>query len=130
MNSDRPIIYRRLIVAGIAAVAIILLGAYLITTRSSSNLYQAVFLSNGQVYFGKITHRGWKSLSVRDVYYLQVKNIPTSSVATDDLSLIKLGNELHGPEDGLEINWDHVLFIESLRSDSRVVNAIENYHRR
>ena len=130
MLSDRPHKYYWLVAVSCVVIAIVLLGAYSVLTRSQSDVYQAVFLSNGQVYFGKIAHRGWRSLSVRDVYYLQVKTTPTSSAPTDDLSLIKLGNELHGPEDGLEINWDHVLFIESLRSDSRVVSAIENYRRR
>ncbi|MBU2575853.1 hypothetical protein KKF64_02080, partial [Patescibacteria group bacterium] len=50
--------------------------------------------------------------------------------ATDqqgELSLVKLGNELHGPTDSMFINRDHVLFVEDLKDDSNVVQAIDNY---
>lgn len=113
-----------IVVIGIASVV------YFFVSRSQTAGYQAIFLSNGQVYFGKIIHRGWKTIDVQDVYYLQAKNAIAATPPADDVSLIKLGNELHGPEDSMEVNWDHVLFIESLRADSRVVRAIENYHRR
>lgn len=35
--------------------------------------YQSVFLSNGQVYFGKVTARTPTFTTLRDVYYLQVQ---------------------------------------------------------
>jgi hypothetical protein len=121
----------KLLVSGIVVVAV-LFGAALIFLKNqpNSNSYKAIFLSNGQVYFGKISERGWQTVTMNEVYYFQLKNTTTSAVAGDDLSLIKLGNELHGPEDSLEINWDHILFIESLRRDSRIVGAIEKYQRR
>ena len=121
----------KLLVSGIVVVAV-LFGAALIFLKNqpNSNSYKAIFLSNGQVYFGKISERGWQTVTMNEVYYFQLKNSTTSAVAGDDLSLIKLGNELHGPEDSLEINWDHILFIESLRRDSRIVGAIEKYQRR
>lgn len=125
----RKLNYRRIGLVAFFAVFLLALLGYMLL-RGPTDAYQAVFLSNGQVYFGKIVSRGWKTINIQDVYYLQVKNIPTSSVSSDDLSLIKLGNELHGPEDGLEINWQQVLFIETLRHDSRVVSAIEKYHSR
>ena len=43
------------------------------------------------------------------------------------LSLVKLGNELHGPQDKMEINDAHIIFIESLKQDGRVVEAIARY---
>ena len=46
---------------------------------------------------------------------------------TQNLSLVKLGNELHGPEDAMYINMDHVLFTEELKEDSRVVDAVKRY---
>src|SRR5690349_15379852 len=38
--------------------------------------YQAVFLTNGQVYFGKLTHVGEQYATLEDIYYLQVTNPP------------------------------------------------------
>lgn len=34
--------------------------------------YQAVFLTNGQVYFGKISHANSQYVNLTDIYYLQV----------------------------------------------------------
>jgi hypothetical protein len=41
--------------------------------------------------------------------------------------LIKLGGELHGPTDTMQINRDQILLIEDLRTDSNLVAAIGNY---
>ena len=43
------------------------------------------------------------------------------------VSLVKLGDELHGPADKMEINRDQILFIEDLKPNSQVVMAIKNY---
>jgi len=40
------------------------------------------------------------------------------------LELVKLGNELHGPEDQMSVNRDQILFIEKLKADSQVVKTI------
>lgn len=97
-----------------------------LTEEVMDEVYQAVFLDNGQVYFGSLERgtRGFFTLS--DVFYLQ------SGVAIDqssNVALAKLGNEAHGPEDEMEINVDHILFIENMRSDSPVVQAILEYKR-
>ncbi len=44
-----------------------------------------------------------------------------------ELSLVKLGNELHGPTDAMVVNRSHVLFVEDLKEESNVVQAIANY---
>ena len=97
--------------------------------------YQAVFLTNGQVYFGKVTDANSQTLILEDIYYLRsagnlqtsdAKNSTTTS-ETDNFSLVKLGNELHGPEDKMSINLSQVLFVEDLKADSKVVEAIRAY---
>ena len=50
-----------------------------------------------------------------------------STETQQELTLIKLGNELHGPTDRMVINRDFILLTESLKNDSRVVQAIDNY---
>lgn len=96
--------------------------------------WQAVFLSNGQVYFGKIAKNNRAEIKLKEIYYLQVTQPlqQTEETATDanaqgELSLVKLGSELHGPTDVMTINRDHVLFIEDIKDDSSVVQAINNY---
>jgi hypothetical protein len=91
--------------------------------------YQAVFLSNGQVYFGKLYRAGGQYAVLRDIYYLQVTQppqpIPAGETPPANVNVVKLGGELHGPEDEMRINRDHILFVEDLKGDSRVLLAIE-----
>lgn len=99
--------------------------------------YNAVFLSNGQVYFGAITKQNDDYTYLKDIYYLQVANGLQQDVNTDTtgtantdqskLTLVKLGNELHGPKDYMKINNQHIVFIEDLKVDGRVVEAIKQY---
>ena len=104
---------------------------------SGSNIsdYSAVFLTNGQVYFGKVYGRSTAGIDLRDIYYLQVNQqvqpaetkAAASPSPSPEVSLVKLGNELHGPNDRMQINMSQVLFTESLKNDSKVVKAIADY---
>jgi len=100
-----------------------------------SSLYQAVFLANGQVYFGKISQIENDYLVLNNIYYLQANNQLQASTPTDtstsqsQMSLVKLGNELHGPTDAMYINRSQILFFENLKPDSRVVSAISAYQK-
>ena len=98
--------------------------------------YQAVFLTNGQVYFGKVADTNNQTMILEDIYYLRsAKNLQlsesqdASSTEADNFSLVKLGNELHGPEDRMSINLSQVLFVEDLKTNSKVVEAIAAYER-
>ena len=99
------------------------LGTPPIGAEIANGEYQAVFLDNGQVYFGKLK-TGNDFYELTDVFYLQAGS---AGVDQASLSLLKLGNEAHGPEDKMQINKDHVLFIEDMKSDSKVVSAIQEY---
>ncbi len=93
--------------------------------------YSAVFLNNDQVYFGKIFENKRDLIILREVYYLQ--NTGTNlapdgaSLQGSNFTLVKLGQELHGPTDEMYINKNNMLFYEHLRSDSQVVKTIEDY---
>ena len=101
-------------------------------TGPDSSKYQAVFMTNGQVYFGKLTKITGKYTELTQVYYLQVQQPvqPSSGSKTasdSQVSLTKLGNELHGPTDKMHISSDQVLFWEDLKDDSTVMKAIKDY---
>ncbi len=109
-------------------------------TSSNQDLskgWQAIFLSNGQVYFGKIEKINDHDLILTDIYYLQVvakplqqsqeAPSPEQSQSQQELTLAKLGNELHGPKDRMIINRDQILLTEELKEDSKVVTAITAY---
>jgi hypothetical protein len=97
-----------------------------------------VFLTNGQVYFGKIGSTAGEFITMSDIYYLQVVQPPLQGTpatgqpapegqAQPQISLVKLGNELHGPVDEMHISRAQVLFYEDLKADGSVVKAIDAY---
>src|SRR5688572_21694062 len=59
--------------------------------------YQAVFLTNGQVYFGKLSGANDSYLVLRQVFYLQTNSqqVQPNQDQNQNVSLVKLGNELH-----------------------------------
>ncbi len=90
-----------------------------------TNSWQAVFLSNNQVYFGKIKHISSNTLVLTDIYYLQASESLASPDDTNSkLNLVKLGSEVHGPKDKMTINRSNILFWEDLKDNSRIVKVI------
>lgn len=124
----------------IVVLGVIILGVKLIFfsggdgAGTNGSPYSAVFLTNGQVYFGRLTDKNSDYPKLTDIYYLrlnqslhQQREEEKTALANSELALIKLGTELHGPLDEMLINQEQILFIEVLRGDSKVVKAIEEY---
>lgn len=91
-----------------------------------SSKLQAVFLTNDQVYFGNIKSINSKYLVLSNIYYLQ-SNSNGKTAANNNVSLIKLGCELHKPFDQMVINQDQVTFWENLQTDGQVAKAVDQY---
>lgn len=89
----------------------------------SGEKWQAVFLTNNQVYFGKLRNLNAQYVALSDVYYLRTASDLNGG---GNLNLIKLGGELHGPEDEMYIPKTQILFWENMKSSSRVVQSINN----
>jgi len=85
--------------------------------------WQAVFLTNNQVYFGKLVNYDAAYVTLTDVYYLRTASDLDQSGGSS-LNLIKLGGELHGPEDVMNIPKANVLFWENMKDTSQVVQTI------
>lgn len=103
------------------------LGVPAASVEISSSDYYAIFLDNSQVYFGKIVSKSENEIKLVGVYYLQAS--VNGNIGTDNdqrFTLIKLGQEVHGPTDELNINMDHVVFYEKLSKDSKLVESITN----
>ncbi len=93
-----------------------------------SGEFQAVFLDNGQTYFGRIDSRKGEFYRLTDVYYLDLRQNPQdTSIPASELKLVKLGGEVHGPDNYMDINKEHILFIEDLTPQSKVAQAIADY---
>lgn len=95
--------------------------------------YQAVFLdsADGQVYFGKLSVYNKDLYRLTDIFYVRVENPiqpeAANAVAQPNISLAKLGEELHGPEDYMFISRERVLYWENLKTDGKVALAIKDY---
>lgn len=106
-------------------------------TAIDSSKYQAVFFTNGQVYFGKLQSFNSGYLKLTDIYYLQSQqssgdnknsaNPQSTSTDQNNVQLIKLGDEIHGPEDQMIISKDQVLFYENLKTDGKVTQSIKKF---
>lgn len=99
-------------------------------TGIDTSRYQAVFLVNGQIYFGKLKDANEKSFKLTDIYYPQAQSTSTDGKETTDtkssgIQLIKLGDEVHGPENEMYVSKDQILYYENLKADSKVAQLIQ-----
>jgi hypothetical protein len=94
-----------------------------------SKKFQAVFLSGGQVYFGNVTNLNHRYVRMVNIYYLRVNQQvqPGQQTGSNDVSLVKLGCELHGPVDEMLMNRDQVTFWENLKTDGQVAKAVAEF---
>ncbi len=94
------------------------------------NKLQAVFLNTGQVYFGNIKSINPQYLVLTNIFYLQTNNngsSSSSSTSNTNVSLVKLGCELHAPYDQMVINMSQVTFWENLHNYGQVGKAVARY---
>ncbi len=128
----------------IAVLAVLFRGKWTGSQNVKLSGYDAVFLTNGQVYFGKLSDARDQYVTLKDIYYLQVnqqlqpgqqgqstqtQQQQQAASQNPQLSLVKLGNELHGPDDVMRINRDQILFYEDMKADGRVAQAIVEYQK-
>jgi hypothetical protein len=93
---------------------------------------QAVFLNTGQVYFGNISSLNSKYFVLTNIYYLQTSGgstADTTSASNTNVSLVKLGCELHEPLDQMVINSDQVTFWENLGDNGQVAKAVTTFEK-
>jgi hypothetical protein len=91
-------------------------------TPKVTSEYQAVFLDNGQAFFGKLENAGSKYPLLRDVFYIQSHEDPDTKQVNS--VLIKRGSELHAP-DVMYLNANHIIVIESVTPGSKVAQLIQ-----
>lgn len=130
------------IIGIVGLVIVVALAAWFFLVKPSSTAgvidsdkYQAVFFTNGQVYFGKLKSLNPDYMVLTDIYYLQAKTDsneegnPQKATAEDasNVQLVKLGSEIHGPDDEMIVNKDQILFFENLKKNSNVSTTIANY---
>lgn len=127
------VVFWVVIIAGTLLVAFIVLRGQRLLIRMPAS-YQAVFLDNGQVYFGRLSAVNREFLSLTDIYYLRAGTVQSPPLAGQaggqtegQVDLIKLGAELHAPRDEMIINKDHVLFYEDINESGEVMRLIRKH---
>jgi hypothetical protein len=92
--------------------------------RFGAARYQAVFLENGQTWFGHYRDRFGPYAAMDAVYYVQTKTSPEADVAPAS-QLIRRGSELHAPEPPVLIPKTAILFVEDLQDGSPVAKFMD-----
>jgi hypothetical protein len=89
---------------------------------SGNEKISAVFLLDGQAYFGRLHDVPWSStVSLSEVYYFDdARRAPTDLA----VALVRRGAEIHQPADGMQIRREKILAIERVSLDSAVGRAI------
>jgi hypothetical protein len=110
----------------LACCFLVLLSILLAGCGSSDELqfpteYQAVFMDNGQIFFGRLQKTNSDFFYLRDVFYIKHEVDKEQKEARN--LLLKRGMEWHGPE-FMRINSRHVVLIEPVAPDSRVFQLI------
>jgi len=88
--------------------------------------YQAVLLTNGSVYFGKLEGYGTPRPLLTDVYYIVTEN--NAETKQSNKVLVKLGKlELYEP-DRMYLNPSQILGVEPVGPNSKVAQLISQAH--
>lgn len=96
--------------------------------------WYAVKLVDGEVFYGQIEDTKADPVVMANVYYNydQAKAKEAGAGAAENsgnLRLVKRGKETHGPAGTMDIVRTQVLFMEPLKSDSKVLKAILEYEK-
>ena len=87
-----------------------------------STEYQAVFMDNGRVIFGKMENTDSQYPLVKEVFYIVSQTNPETKEVKN--ILVKQGKELHGPV-MTYINRQHIVMIEPVSPNSKVAQLIK-----
>lgn len=94
---------------------------------------QAIFLGDGQTYFGYVSSLNNKTVTLVDVYFLRPQTATSSATPIDlqKVDLIKLGlggsDDIIGSKDKMVINRDAIKYVQDMRDDSQVNQKIADY---
>jgi hypothetical protein len=90
-----------------------------------------VKLTDNEIFYGQIGDLASNPLKVENVYYNYDKDKPDdpAAEAPAGLRLVKRGKEAHGPSGEIVVFQSQVVYLEPLRDDSKVLNAIKEYEK-
>jgi hypothetical protein len=114
-------VVRVAVLAAVVALSAIIEGCQRSGSVTLSTPYQAVLLSNGQAFFGKLENAASAFPVLTDVHYVQVQVNPQTKQQTN--LLVRRGKEWHAP-DRTVLNGRHIVLIEPVAEGSEVAKLI------
>ena len=87
--------------------------------------YQMVYLTNGQAIFGKLQNTSGSYLVIKEPFTLQAAAGASEEDSANATSILKMTDQVYGPEDSISVRSDNVISWQNLRPDSKVTQAIE-----
>jgi len=118
---------RKIAIFIIAVLVILLAITLLLVIRlsrsgdSSSSPYSAVYLSTGDIYFGRLTW--FPKPKLTNVWFIQQS---VGAEGSPQFGIAPISGTFWGPESEISLNLDNVVFWTRLRADSEVVKVMEN----
>jgi hypothetical protein len=119
--------------AAIAAIVVVVFLTLLIAHQFAGNdtlgsainpkEYQSVVLTNGQIYFGKLSAPGDDFYYLRHVYYLTAQ--ATRAGQPKQRALAPITKDVHAPEDMMVINRSQIVYMENLKPTGEVSRRIQ-----
>ena len=108
-------------------ISLLLMALLGLTGCGNTNLdfpteYQAVYLDNGQIFFGKLSDAGSSFPMLRDVFFVQTQT-DREKKESKHLLFKRGAMEGHLP-DFMRLNAQHIVVIEPVAPDSRVAQLI------
>ena len=121
----------------IGAVLLVLLSAFLVwnflaADNPRADRYQAVFLDDNKVFFGKLKNISGAYLTLDNAYTATEQQLPADATkeqkaaTANNTSLLPVSAQVYGPENTLKIRAEKVLFWQNLKADSKVAKAINS----
>jgi hypothetical protein len=124
------------LVVGIVVLVVLSFAAWFVWQGNGSSprndRYQAVFLDDNQVFFGKLVGTHGEYLRLEKPYSTKAADIPEGATAeqkeaiSNNLSLIKVADMVYGPEDVMMIRAEKVKYWQDLQPDSKVAKALSD----
>ena len=99
--------------------------------------WYAIKLVDGEIFYGQVQDVKADPVVIENVYY-NYDQAKESGAAKDqskvveetgNLRLVKRGKETHGPDGSMNVIRAQVLYMEALKSDSKVLQAILGYEK-
>ncbi len=88
--------------------------------------YQVVYLTNGQAYFGKLQNTSGEYLVMKQPYTAQAIEADTSKPEQPaTTALLRVRDQVYGPDDSIAIRAETVAFWQNLRDDSKISAALK-----